>query len=208
MEKILTPAAGVEIKYRVEDSKFLAALAGTNSVQEAREFVAGRKEKYHDATHNVSAFIIGTGDEARKYSDDDGEPANSSGPPVLQAIEGAGLTNTVIVVTRYFGGTKLGIGGLIRAYGGAARKAIKAAEIEELKPVWSMVATGDYDVLGSVLGQIESAGGKIEDVTYDDSGGKVKFLISPEDTELIRNKLISVTANNVEIRKDKLVYWK
>ena len=124
-KKKLRPAQNIEVRQNIKDSKFFASIFSVNSRENAEERINEIKEKYNDATHNVSAFRVEDGkNEALEYFDDDGEPAGSSGPPVLEAIKGANLLNTVIIVTRYFGGTKLGIGGLIRAYGGTSRLAI------------------------------------------------------------------------------------
>ncbi|MFW6279104.1 MAG: IMPACT family protein [Bacillota bacterium] len=206
MEKILTVKRDLEIKNRVKDSKFLANTVSVVTVEEAQNFVEKIRKKYYDASHNVSAFKIGTGDQARKYHDDDGEPAGSSGPPVLQAIEGENLTNTVIVVTRYFGGTKLGIGGLIRAYGDTARMVIQKAGIRELQPVYKLMVEGDYDVLGTILGQIESVGGHIKDTEYNNKGAEVYFFLYPEKYDLLKEKLIEKTGAGVDIHKIELLY--
>ena len=208
MAEILIPAGSAVIKYRVKDSKFIAAIKVVTAAEEAREFIEHRQEKYYDASHNVSAFKIGQGDEALRYSDDDGEPAQSSGPPVLKAIEGSGLTNTVVVVTRYFGGTKLGIGGLIRAYGDSARRVIKAVGVEELKPMLEITVSTNYEVLGVLLGQVEAAGARIRDVIYDNHGGRVLFVISPDKVDKLKDNLVEVTADNVSFEQQKRLYVK
>ena len=199
------PGNKVEIKYKVKDSKFFGNISPVKSREEAEEFVSRIKDEYSDATHNVNAYIIGQGDEALEYADDDGEPTGSSGPPVLKAINGENLTNTVVVVTRYFGGTKLGIGGLIRAYGDTARKVIDVAEKKELKLCYKIVVKGTYNNIGTIMGQVEAYHGNIVDTEYGNDSVLVNFYIMPGKYEPLRKSLIEKTGNRVEINiEDKL----
>ena len=121
-----------ETEYTVEKSRFIAHASPVESTEEAKRFIAEIKEKYKDATHNVPAFICGAGME-HQWASDDGEPQGTSGMPVLKLMESEGLTNVCIVVTRYFGGIKLGTGGLARAYTHAAKDVIDAAGICEVR---------------------------------------------------------------------------
>lgn len=109
----------------VERSRFLACAVGVEDEQQALQFVAATSKKFYDATHNCYAFVVG---EAKRFSDD-GEPSGTAGKPILNVIEQKGLTNTVVVVTRYFGGVKLGAGGLVRAYSNAAAAALDVAQL-------------------------------------------------------------------------------
>ena len=156
MKKVLTPNKKMQIINKVKDSKFYGSISNVSTRDEAENFIEEIKNKFSDATHNVSAFRIGIGDEALEYSDDDGEPAGSSGPPVLEAIKGENLTNAVIVITRYFGGTKLGIGGLIRAYGNTARIAINKSGKKRLLLYYKVTIKGDYNLVGTIMAQVES----------------------------------------------------
>src|SRR5690554_1495781 len=131
-EYFYAPQKSIQVMNKIKGSKFYGSIKRTDNKKEARHFISQIREKYYDASHNVYAYKLGSGDKAISCADDDGEPARSSGPPVLQAIEGEGITNTTIVVSRYFGGTKLGIGGLIRAYGDTARLVIKQAGRKKL----------------------------------------------------------------------------
>lgn len=205
-EYFYTAASRIEVINKVKDSKFFASIAPINNEEDANDFVSNIKNKYHDASHNVSAYKLGTGDQAIKYSNDDGEPAGSSGPPVLQAIEGEGLSNTVIVVTRYFGGTKLGIGGLIRAYGNSAKLAIKEAGIKKLELFDKLIISGTYQLIGTILGQIEAVGGQILSTDYKNDGGDINVLIRPVNYQTLEKKLIEHTGNKVDIRVVERVY--
>lgn len=197
---LYTPANSVQILNKVKDSKFYGSIARVDNEEDVKEFVVRIKNMYSDATHNVSAYLLGVGDQAFKYTDDDGEPAGSSGPPVLQAIEGENLTNTVIVVTRYFGGTKLGIGGLIRAYGNTARLVIKEAGVRKLELYQEIHIKGNYDNIGIILGQIEAAGGSIKGTEYGNQGVVVSIKIKPEKWDLLKGNLIEKTGNRIEFK--------
>jgi uncharacterized YigZ family protein len=126
------PAQTARIETLVVNSRFLATAGRADSVEEARAFIARIHAEMPDATHHVYAFKVGYGESVIEGMSDDGEPAGTAGPPVLAVLRAAQVGNTVIVVTRYFGGTKLGTGGLVRAYTGAA-KAILAALPTTLK---------------------------------------------------------------------------
>ena len=197
--KIYIPKNNVEIKNKVKDSIFYGNIKNVNTIEEAKKFIYNVKNKYHDATHNVSAYVIKDNDESIDYYDDDGEPSKSSGPPILEMIKGNNLINTVIVVTRYFGGTQLGIGGLIRAYGGTAKKTINKSQIKTLNLYYLIKAVGNYDNIGSIFGQVEAFKGKIKDTKYYDEKIEVFFYLNPKKYEKIKNKLIEETGNRVKI---------
>lgn len=108
----------------INKSKFIANTKHVLSEEEAIAFINEMKDKYKDATHNVSAYIINSNIPTKRY-DEDGEPQGSSARPILSVMEMEGLSNIVCVVTRYFGGIKLGVGGLVRAYSGAFKKSIE-----------------------------------------------------------------------------------
>ena len=105
-------------------SRFIATIRPVTTEQEAMAFIAEMKKKYYDARHNCSAFIIGRNEEVKRFSDD-GEPSGTAGRPILDVLEREGIYNVAVVVTRYFGGTLLGTGGLVRAYQGATQEALK-----------------------------------------------------------------------------------
>jgi uncharacterized YigZ family protein len=117
----LLPASETQTEIEVLNSRFIATAAPAASVEEARQFIARIKKEFNDASHNVPAFIIGHGTSVTAHCHDDGEPSGTAGRPALAVLQGSGLGDIVVVVTRYFGGTKLGTGGLVRAYGDAVR---------------------------------------------------------------------------------------
>jgi len=132
MEKIKFPSEGTEYKLSVKGSKFIASVFHTEDEEKALELLAQVRKKHYDATHNCYAYIIYP--EIEKFSDD-GEPSGSAGRPILSVLKGSGLTNTLVVVTRYYGGTKLGVGGLARAYSGCAKEALLLVEEIEFQEI-------------------------------------------------------------------------
>jgi len=118
----------ITVKQNIKKSIFIGTIAPVETVEEAKAFIARVKEKYRDANHNAFAYRVDVKKEESIFSDD-GEPSKTAGAPIYNAIRSAKITNVAIVVTRYFGGIKLGIGGLIQAYGETARYAIEQAEI-------------------------------------------------------------------------------
>jgi uncharacterized YigZ family protein len=118
------PAQETRAEILVVNSRFIARLAPAFSVEEARTFIARIKTEFAEATHNVPAYVIGYGASVIAHAHDDGEPSGTAGRPALAVLQGSGLGDAVVVVTRYFGGTKLGTGGLVRAYGDAVRSVL------------------------------------------------------------------------------------
>ena len=115
------PAAEAQAEIAVLNSRFIATAGPVFSVEEAKAFVARLRRRYADAAHNVPAYIVGHGASVIAHCHDDGEPSGTAGRPALAVLRGSGLGDVAVVVTRYFGGTKLGTGGLVRAYGDAVR---------------------------------------------------------------------------------------
>ncbi len=122
----LIPATETRVELTVVNSRFIATIAPAFTVDEARAFVGRLRAEFADASHNVPAYVIGHGATTIAHCHDDGEPAGTAGRPMLAVLQGSGLGDVALVVTRYFGGTKLGTGGLVRAYGDAARAALAA----------------------------------------------------------------------------------
>lgn len=122
MERQLIPAREARAKIRVVNSLFIATAAPVFTVEEARAFIDRIEHEFEDATHHVPAYIIGHGASIVTHCSDDGEPSGTAGPPALAVLQGSDLGDVAVVVTRYFGGTKLGTGGLVRAYSDAVRE--------------------------------------------------------------------------------------
>lgn len=168
----LTLRAGAEARGEFEDrkSRFIAQLAHVESEAEAEAFLAEVRGRHHDARHNVPAWILADG---RERCSDDGEPSRTSGMPTLEVLRGAGLADVCCVTTRYFGGTLLGPGGLVRAYTAAAQAALAAAREEglvaEMTLVTPVTVQLPYALYDRVTRMCADAGGKVRDqlFTYD-----------------------------------------
>jgi uncharacterized YigZ family protein len=203
------PAKNMEVRNQVKDSKFYGSIYAVENREEAEKRILEIKEKYSDATHNVSAFRVESSEmeqEPIEYFDDDGEPSGSSGPPILEAIKGKNLINTVIIVTRYFGGTKLGIGGLIRAYGDTARLAIEEAGIETLNEFYKIEVKTSFDKIGIVLGQLEALKADIKNTEYSNQGAAVEAIIPIDIKARLKNILQEKTAADYDFRIIKSIF--
>ena len=165
----LTLRDGVEVIGEFEDrrSRFIAQLVHVASEADADAFIAEVRSRHHDARHNVPAWILADG---RERCSDDGEPSRTSGMPTLEVLRGAGLADVCCVVTRYFGGTLLGPGGLVRAYTAAAQEAVAAAEAQgavvEMTLVTPVVVQLPYALYDRVSRLIADAGGKVKDSLF------------------------------------------
>ena len=167
----LTLRAGAEARGEFEDrkSRFIAQLAHVGSEAEAEAFLAEVRARHHDARHNVPAWILADG---RERCSDDGEPSRTSGMPTLEVRRGAGLADVCCVTTRYFGGTLLGPGGLVRAYTAAAQAALAAAREEglvaEMTLVTPVTVQLPYALYDRVTRMCADAGGKVRDQLFTD----------------------------------------
>jgi uncharacterized YigZ family protein len=124
-QRYLIPAAETRVEIRVSNSRFIATAAPAPTVDDAKAFIARVRHEFADATHNVFAFVVGHGATITLGMSDDGEPSGTAGRPALAVLHGSGLGDVAVVVTRYFGGTLLGTGGLVRAYGDAVRAVLE-----------------------------------------------------------------------------------
>ncbi|PKL07655.1 MAG: YigZ family protein [Spirochaetae bacterium HGW-Spirochaetae-7] len=129
---LLVPYESARAEITVVNSRFVASLSPVDSVEAAREWVNSIKREFPDATHNVPAFVIGGGNSVTEFCSDDGEPSGTSGRPLLAVVKGSGMGNIAVVVTRYFGGTLLGTGGLVKAYSEAGRVVLALVRRAEL----------------------------------------------------------------------------
>lgn len=144
-----TVYTGGEGEITEKKSRFIATVRPVETEEEAAAFIGGMKKKYWDAKHNCSAFVLGERQELTRCSDD-GEPPQTAGRPILDVLLREGLTNTAVVVTRYFGGVLLGTGGLVRAYQAAAKAGLKASKIIEKCAGRTLFVKTDYNGLGKL----------------------------------------------------------
>jgi uncharacterized YigZ family protein len=164
--RYLIPAQETRIEIRVSNSRFIATLAPTFSIEAARAFIERVKTEFSDASHHVPAFVIGHGPSVTAHCNDDGEPSGTAGRPALAVLQGSGLGDAAVVVTRYFGGAKLGTGGLVRAYGDAVRAVLEIAPRAEKAPTHSALLAVPYHLFEQVKLLIEAENGRILDETF------------------------------------------
>lgn len=184
-------------EYIVDKSTFIGYAKPINNEEEAVEFVNEIKKKHKDATHNVWAYTIGENMNIQRYSDD-GEPQGTAGIPTLEVIKKEDLRDVVVVVTRYFGGIKLGAGGLVRAYTKGAKIGIEAGIIIEKVKYTEVSIKIDYSLLGKIQNEIISLGLNIKDTIY---GENVEIIVycKNEDTESLKARIIDITSAQADI---------
>lgn len=160
-KKYLIPLTEIRREQIVVNSRFIATLAPAFSIGDARAFMKRIREEFADATHNVPAYIIGGGNTVTEYFSDDGEPSGTSGKPALTVLRGSGLGDAVLVITRYFGGTLLGTGGLVKAYTEAAQSVVNTVERGRRVPVHVAMAAIPYNLLERVRLLVAKNHGKV-----------------------------------------------
>ena len=163
------PAAELRREFTVSNSRFISTLAPAFSVDAAKAFIQRIKAEFPDASHNVPLYIIGHGDSEVAHCSDAGEPSGTAGRPALAVLRGCGLGDVAVVVTRYFGGTKLGTGGLVRAYSEAVRLVVEAVPRAEKVLTNTIMLVIGYTYLERVRLLVTTLEGKVldEDFTAD-----------------------------------------
>lgn len=198
---ILEPGIGEIIEKK---SRFIGYVRHVETEEEANDFIMEVKKKHYDARHNCYAYSIGEEQEVLRFSDD-GEPGGTAGKPILEVITGEGLKNVCVVVTRYFGGTLLGTGGLVRAYTDAAKECIAATEIVCKQMVQPLSIITNYTDLGKIQYILGSAGIDIKDSEYGENV-VLQVEIFVDDVESVEKELIEATAARVMIEKEDVIY--
>lgn len=190
------PALPFEAEIKIKGSKFIAGIIPVRSKDEAEQVYFDIKKKYYDATHNCFAYRIDS--NIFRYSDD-GEPNGTAGKPILQMIDNKGLSEVLCVVTRYFGGTKLGRGGLIRAYSDSAREALGRVKI--LKKVRSkkVKLIFDYDLENRIRSLLNTYQGKLENSDYTDYI-MMNVLIAESKINTFTSDLVELSNNTIKIK--------
>ena len=181
-------------EYEIKKSKFISHVKHVETEDEAREFVQSIKKKFFDARHNCSAWILGENGDKQK-SNDDGEPGGTAGNPILETLKKNNLTNVCVVVTRYFGGIKLGVGGLIRAYSHTAALGISAAKIIEMKTFQKISVTVEYNFLATVENFLRQKKISVANSDYAEDVTLTIFIL-PDEVENFLSELNEITAAN------------
>ncbi|WP_408960050.1 IMPACT family protein [Natrinema sp. 74] len=195
-----TVAEPATAEFVVQGSEFIGHVRPVDSVSAAEAFVDAVDEEYADATHNVPAYRVradAEGDFLREYSSDDGEPSGSAGKPALNVLTQQDIENCAVVVTRYYGGTNLGVGGLVRAYARAVKEVVEAANVVEERPHERVTITVEYDDSGTVRSILESEGYEF-DADYE---AAVTFdaYVPLAESEALRDRLRSATSGRADL---------
>ena len=204
-EQYKTVYEGGEGELVEKKSRFIATVRPVKTEEEANQFVEEMRKKYWDARHNCWAFILGERQEFKRCSDD-GEPSQTAGKPMMDVLTGAGLTDVAVVVTRYFGGTLLGTGGLVRAYSGAVQEGLKNSTVITKYLGVKLSVTTDYNGVGKLqylFGQKEIP---ILSAEYTD---KVVFTVLVESSRIqeIKKAITEATSATAQMEESDPVYF-
>ncbi len=193
----LVPLHEIRREQTVVNSRFIATLAPAFSIDEARAFMKRIREEFSDASHNVPVYIIGGGNTVTEYFSDDGEPSGTSGKPALTVLRGSGLGDVVLVVTRYFGGTLLGTGGLVKAYTEAAQSVVNAVGRGMRVPVHAAMAAIPYNLLERVRLLASKNHGR---VLGEDYAGDITITLQfpVDDFDAFQNDLRELSAGKIQ----------
>lgn len=201
--KVVKASASGEIVEK--KSRFIANVIPVADTGEAEAEIARISKQYWDARHNCYAFVIGEKSEITRCSDN-GEPSGTAGKPILEVITGAGLTNVLIVVTRYFGGVLLGTGGLVRAYTQAAQEGIANAEIALMQKALPLTLGLGYDMINNVQYYLRQEEIFVENEAYGESVD-IKVIVPSDRVEKVMDDLTQKTNGQIRITKGDEGYY-
>ncbi len=193
----LVPLIEIRRELAVMNSKFISTLAPVFSIDEARTFMARIRKEFADASHNVPVYIIGGGNTVTEYFLDDGEPSGTSGKPALAVLRGSGLGDAALVITRYFGGTLLGTGGLVKAYTESAQLVVNAVGRGRRVPVYIAMIALPYNLLERLRLIVTRQRGEI---LREDFGADVTMTVRlpVEVFEIFQNDLRELSAGKIQ----------
>lgn len=182
----------------IQKSRFIGYVRRVETEEEAQSFIQEIKKKHYDATHNCSCYMIGENNEIQK-ANDDGEPGGTAGIPMLEVLKKQNLKDTAVVVTRYFGGIKLGAGGLIRAYGNTTSQAIKATGIVKRVLMQGVSVTVEYGLLGKLENVLRQSDHVLETINYLEN---VEFIVyvKAEEKNNFRDWMVDLTNDQADIQ--------
>lgn len=195
--RTISNVAKSEIK--IKGSRFIAYAAPVANRKEAEGCYTDRALRYADATHNCFAYKLDLGDLAEWRTGDDGEPAGTAGKPILQTIEGKDLSNVIVIVTRYFGGTKLGVGGLIRAYGAAATEVLNHVSLVTKYLTVSFNVAFPYNMTNAVMKQVANFKADIIKSVYD-TEPNLDVRVRQTLADSFRSMIIDSTAGRASVK--------
>lgn len=188
----------------INKSRFIGYASPIESEEDALAFIDNIKEKHRDATHNVSAYVFGENSNIQRFNDD-GEPSGTAGIPALEVIKKENLRNVVVVITRYFGGIKLGGGGLIRAYTKGAKIGLEAATIVDMVVHQKLKIRLDYTLYGKIENYLLMNEYKVDDTSFD-SSVNITICIDNEEVSNFIKEITNLSSGNVEIEELELLH--
>lgn len=183
----------------IQKSRFIGYVSRVHSEEAAQQFIQKIKKQHHNATHNCSAYIIGDRDEIQK-TNDDGEPGGTAGIPMLEVLKQLSLKNTAVVVTRYFGGIKLGAGGLIRAYSTTTSETIKQTGMVKGELMQGYTATVAYPLLGKVENVLEHSSHIVDGKEYAENVTLTVY-VHIETLHTFEEEMINLTNDQIHLQK-------
>ncbi|WP_010286878.1 YigZ family protein [Kurthia massiliensis] len=183
----------------ISKSRFIAHCARVETEEDAQNFIDAIKKEHRNATHNCSAYVIGEHDQIQK-ANDDGEPSGTAGVPILDVLKKQHLKDTVVVVTRYFGGIKLGAGGLVRAYGKTTTVGIDAAGVVERRLHDKLKISADYTWLGKLENELRNSTYILEHINYAE-GVEFTVLVPVEETEAFYAWMTDLSNGQTQIKR-------
>lgn len=187
-------------------SRFIAHVQATHTEEEAVSFIESEKKRYWDARHHCYAYIIGEQGESVRYSDD-GEPSGTAGRPILEVLTGSGIRNLTLVVTRYFGGTLLGTGGLVRAYTQAAQAGLADSRVAVMRYGYVLSVDTDYNGIGKIQYLLGQRGIPIEESAYTDRVS-LNFHVPYEEKDKLIKDMTEATAGAARVGVSEPLYYK
>jgi uncharacterized YigZ family protein len=193
----LVPASELRIELTVKKSRFIASAGPAPTVAAAQAFIAKLHEEMPDANHHAPAYLVGFGNSRIEHCSDAGEPHGTAGPPLLAVLRGSGLGDVVVVVTRYFGGIKLGTGGLVQAYSESAKAVLKEVPVVRKVPLLRVQLTLDYKDYKPVLFLSHDHGARIDRQDFS-SGVQLVLALPLAEWEAFSTSLAELTAGRAQ----------
>ncbi|TLS38503.1 YigZ family protein [Pseudalkalibacillus caeni] len=191
-----------ENEITIQKSRFIAQVNRATTEQEAQDFIQDIKKTHYNATHNCSAYMIGENDQIQK-ANDDGEPSGTAGIPILEVLKKRNIKDTVVVITRYFGGIKLGAGGLIRAYGQATTEGLSHTGIVERRLMRVMHTTIDYTLLGKVENEIRTSEYLLKEIHYLENV-EIEIFVESSHEESFKEWITNLTNGQAVVENGEL----
>lgn len=189
----------------IEKSRFITSIFHIDSVDDANNYLEKTRKEFYNATHNCFAYVIGENYSIQKFSDD-GEPQGTAGIPILETIKQKGITNVLVIVTRYFGGIKLGAGGLTRAYVSSASECINTATVKTYEVSSKITLASDYSIYQVINRFLMSRKIKVLDTRFNETI-EVDLVVKEDEAEKLIGEIINLTNNKVNItNKEEMMY--